>query len=56
MFKFVAGALLAGTAFVSTAAAAQERVPFTGPRVEGIVGYDMLRSGEADDGTNTSEK
>ena len=55
MFKFVAGALLAGTAFVSTAAAAQERAPFTGPRVEGIVGYDMLRSGEADDGTNTSE-
>lgn len=55
MLKFVAGALLASTAFVSTAAMAQDRAPFTGPRVEGIVGYDMLRSGEADDGTNTSE-
>ena len=55
MFKFVTGALLAGTAFVSTAAVAQDRAPFTGPRVEGMVGYDMLRSGEADDGTNTSE-
>jgi outer membrane immunogenic protein len=55
MLKFVAGALLAGTAFVSTAAMAQDRAPFTGPRVEAIVGYDMLRSGEADDGTNTSE-
>jgi outer membrane immunogenic protein len=55
MFKFVAGALLAGTAFVSTAAVAQDRAPFTGPRVEGIVGYDMLRSGEKEDGTNTSE-
>ena len=54
MFKFVTGALLAGTAFVSTAAVAQDRAPFTGPRVEGIVGYDMLRSGEKDDGTNTS--
>jgi outer membrane immunogenic protein len=57
MLKFFAGTLLAGIAFLPAAASAQDqtRAPFTGPRVEGIVGYDMLRSGEADDGTNTSE-
>lgn len=55
MLKYVAAALLAGAAFLPTAASAQDREPFTGPRVEGLVGYDHLRSGEADDGVNTSE-
>jgi outer membrane immunogenic protein len=53
MLKYVAAALLAGTTLVSTPALAQEQAPFTGLRVEGIVGYDTLRSGEEDDGTNT---
>jgi outer membrane immunogenic protein len=57
MVKFFAGTLLAGIAFLPAAASAQDqtRAPFTGPRVEGIVGYDMLRSGEAEDGVNTGE-
>ena len=55
MLKYVAGALLAGVAMVPAAASAQDRAPFTGPRVEGIVGYDNLRSGEDDDGVNTAE-
>jgi outer membrane immunogenic protein len=53
MFKYVSGALLAGVAFLPAVASAQDRGPFTGPRVEGVVGYDVLQSGEADDGTNT---
>jgi outer membrane immunogenic protein len=56
MMKYVASALLTGVAMVSAAPAfAQDRAPFTGPRVEALVGYDMVRSGEEDDGTNTSE-
>ena len=53
MMKYVAAALLAGVAI--TPAAAQESNPFTGPRVEGLVGYDVLRSGEEDDGVETGE-
>jgi outer membrane immunogenic protein len=56
MLKFVSAALLAGTAFASASPAfAQERAPFTGPRVEVLGGYDVLRSGEEEDGVNTSE-
>jgi outer membrane immunogenic protein len=53
MSKFFAGTLLAGIAFLPAAAAAQDRAPFTGPRVEAIGGYDVLRSGESEDGVNT---
>jgi hypothetical protein len=38
MLKYVAGALLAGATLYPAAASAQDRAPFTGPRVEGIVG------------------
>jgi outer membrane immunogenic protein len=54
MLKYVSGALLAGVAFLPAAAFAQD-APFTGPRVEALVGYDNLRSGEEDDGVNTGE-
>lgn len=40
MRMFVLAALLAGTA--ATPALAQDRAPFTGPRVEGIVGYENV--------------
>jgi len=53
MFKYVSAALLAGTTLAATPALAQDRAPFTGPRVEALVGYDNLRSGEREDGTNT---
>jgi outer membrane immunogenic protein len=54
MRKFVLAALLAGT--VATPAFAQEASPFTGFRVEGIAGYDTLRSGERDDdGVDTGD-
>lgn len=53
MYKFVVGALLAGAAI--TPAAAQNANPFTGPRVEGLAGYDVLRSGEEDDGVETGD-
>lgn len=43
MHKFLVTALLAGTAFAP--AFAQDVSPFTGPRVEALVGYDALRSG-----------
>lgn len=56
MLKYVASALLTGTILVSaTPALAQDRAPFTGPRVEALVGYDVLRSGEADDGVATTD-
>jgi outer membrane immunogenic protein len=54
MLKYVAAALVAGTALVPVAASAQD-LPFSGPRVEAIVGYDSLRSGEADDGVDTND-
>lgn len=54
MLKYVASALLAGVAMASAAPAfAQDRAPFTGPRVEALVGYDVVRSGAEDDGVNT---
>lgn len=53
MLKYVSAVLLVGVAI--TPAAAQERAPFTGPRVEALAGYDVLRSGEAEDGIETGE-
>ena len=53
MRKILLAALVAGTA--ATPAFAQENSPFTGFRVEAVGGYDTLRSGERDDGTETSE-
>jgi outer membrane immunogenic protein len=56
MRKYILAALLAGT--VATPAFAQDagtESPFTGFRVEGIAGYDTLRSGEQDDGVDTNE-
>lgn len=47
MLKYVAAALVASSALVPAVAAAQDS-PFTGPRVEGIAGYDSLRSGETE--------
>src|SRR5687767_1191794 len=53
MRKVLVAALLAGS--FATPALAQEATSFTGPRVEGIVGYDVLKSGESDDdGVDTS--
>ncbi len=40
MRKYVLAGLLAGAAVAASPAAAQEAAPFSGPRVEGIVGYD----------------
>lgn len=42
-------ALLAATAF-ATPALAQDAAPFTGARVEGIIGWDQLRNNGHDDG------
>jgi outer membrane immunogenic protein len=54
MRKFILATLLAGT--LGAPAAAQEASPFTGFRVEGIGGYDILKSGNKDDdGTDTSD-
>jgi outer membrane immunogenic protein len=57
MRNIMLAALLAGT--VATPAFAQpagEASPFTGLRVEGIAGYDSLRSGERDDdGVDSNE-
>ncbi len=44
----VAAALVAGTA-LTTPAMAQEYAPFTGPRVEGIIGYDNVGVEDLDD-------
>ena len=52
MRKILAATLLASS--FATPALAQQAGSFTGPRVEGIVGYDVLKSGERDDGVNTS--
>lgn len=53
MRKVVLAVLLSGT--IAAPAMAQTYSPFTGPRVEGLVGYDKLKSGEADDGVDTSD-
>jgi len=56
MLKYVASALLAGVAMASAAPAfAQDRAPFTGPRVEALVGYDSVRSGNEDAGDESIE-
>ena len=47
MRKILVAALLAGT--LSAPALAQDASPFTGFRVEGLAGYDVLKSGERDD-------
>ncbi|TFI60025.1 porin family protein [Sphingomonas parva] len=53
MRKVLVAALLAGS--FATPALAQEAASFTGPRIEGLVGYDILKSGESDDdGVDTS--
>jgi outer membrane immunogenic protein len=54
MRKYILAALLAGS--VATPALAQEASPFSGFRVEGLAGYDTLRSGERDDdGVDTGD-
>ena len=52
MRKILLAALLAGAG--ATPAFAQDTGNFTGFHVEAIGGYDTLRSGERDDGTDTS--
>lgn len=53
MLKYAAAALLAGTVLATaTPAMAQDSAPFTGIRVEGVVGYDAITAGgdDVDDG------
>ena len=52
MRKILLAALLAGAG--ATPAFAQDTGNFNGFHVEAIGGYDMIRSGERDDGTDTS--
>jgi outer membrane immunogenic protein len=52
MRKYVIAALLAGS--VAFPAVAQNTSPFTGPRVEGLIGYDSLKSGEREDNADTA--
>jgi outer membrane immunogenic protein len=47
--KYIAAALLAGT--LGAPAFAQDAAPFSGFRIEGIAGYDALRSGDDKDDT-----
>ena len=47
MRKYVFAALLAGT--IAVPAMAQEAAPFTGPRLEGIVGYESAGTEDVDD-------
>ena len=54
MRYLILGSLLATTAAMP--AFAQDGSDFTGPRVEALIGYDSLRSGESeDDGVDSSE-
>jgi outer membrane immunogenic protein len=53
MRNIIVAALLAGS--LATPAFAQDAGPFTGFRVEGLAGYDVLKSGERDDGVDTSQ-
>ena len=57
MTKFFPALLLAGTAIaVATPAAAQQVNPtFTGPRVEGLIGYDNLGAGDTGDIENDDQ-
>lgn len=50
-----AGSALAAAALPAAAQAQDGRAPFTGPRIEGIVGYDHLRSGSSVDIDNTRD-
>ena len=54
MRKYLLAALLAGAA-ASPAMAQEEQSSFSGFRVEGLVGYDRVGSGERNDGTDTSD-
>jgi outer membrane immunogenic protein len=54
MRKYILAALVAGT-FATPAFAQVVPGPFTGFRLEGLVGYDRLGSGERDDGVDTSD-
>lgn len=47
MRKYVFAALLAGT--IAAPAMAQEAAPFTGPRIEGIIGYDRAGTEDVED-------
>jgi len=47
MRKILIGAALLSTA-LATPAFAQEEAPFTGPHVEGIIGYDDVSEGDGD--------
>lgn len=53
MRKIALAALLAMS--VSAPALAQNATPFSGFRVEGLAGYDALKSGEKDDGVDTAD-
>jgi outer membrane immunogenic protein len=55
MKKYILAALIAGTvAAPAFAQPAGEASPFTGLRVEGLIGYDTLKSGDSDgDGVDT---
>jgi outer membrane immunogenic protein len=57
MKKLVLAAMLAGTcASPAFAQSTTDLSPFTGARVEGLIGYDILKSGgDNDDGVNSSE-
>jgi outer membrane immunogenic protein len=50
MRSFAYAALAASTILVAVPATAQTAAPFTGARVEGLVGYDNVKSGSHDDG------
>lgn len=54
MRKYVLAALVAGT-FAAPALAQDAPGAFTGFRVEGLLGYDVLKSGERDDGADTDD-
>lgn len=52
----LAGSAVLGAAFLPVVALAQDgRVPFTGPRIEAIAGYDHLRSGSTVDNDATRD-
>ena len=50
MRSFAYAALAATTILAAAPASAQLSAPFTGARVEGIVGYDNVKRGDSDDG------
>jgi outer membrane immunogenic protein len=56
MRKVLLAALLTGIATPAFAQPAGEASPFTGFRVEGLAGYDVLKSGDSDeDGVDTND-